>query len=367
MTADVERPCVLRARVAAGPLRSAAALLRALRDGQSQAAPVQRFPVHAHRARHAVVDESLGTGFDHLVGPVEEVVDGVPLADLRVVLATSWLSALPLSEVVLGTLARVYRATVETVRATCLPTTHNNACIAAASAVVEAAAAVRRDPGTVVLVVAARNLDRQTFALFDRGRALSTTGELNSFAAERDGVVLGEGHAVLLIGDRRRAGMIAEAWDNSHLHLVGGALSSDAHHPVRPHPEGDGVHAAAMAALDEAGWRLADIASVNAHGTGTPANDDSELAAYDRFVSAGQRVYSSKTVHGHCLETAAGVELVAAWAIALNGHVPPQVHPISTPLRDYCGPGAVKGGRGLLVNSAFGGANSAIAFVVVDG
>ena len=144
---------------------------------------------------------------------------------------------------------------------------------------------------------------------FARLGALAEDG-CRPFGLSRQGLVLGEGAAFLLVESldsarARGAEPLAE--------LAGAGLSCDAHHPTSPHPEGAGAARAVRAALSDAGVRPDDVGWISAHGTGTPANDRAEVLAL-RSVFTGRRPPASsvKSLSGHGLGAASAIEAVLA-------------------------------------------------------
>jgi nodulation protein E len=141
------------------------------------------------------------------------------------------------------------------------------------------------------------------------------------FTKDRRGMVLGEGAGVFVIETLERArsrgaAIIAE--------IAGCGMSSDAHDIVQPSE--DGAVNAMRLALADAGMAPADIDYVNAHGTGTPANDVTETRAIRRiFGPEADRipVSSTKSMHGHALGAAGALELVAVLGALTEGIVPP--------------------------------------------
>lgn len=141
------------------------------------------------------------------------------------------------------------------------------------------------------------------------------------FDADRDGLVLSEGAAVLVLerqGDARARGAHVRAL------LRGCASSSDAHHPVAPHPEGAGAERALRAALADAGCAPGDVDHVNAHGTSTPAGDTAEaLALLRTFDGTPPPVTATKGVLGHALGASAAIEAALTVLTMQHGHIPP--------------------------------------------
>jgi 3-oxoacyl-[acyl-carrier-protein] synthase II len=162
-------------------------------------------------------------------------------------------------------------------------------------------------------------LARAAFAALD---ALSDSGISRPFDARRDGFVMGEGAAVLVL---ERAGG-AEARGARVLgRLRGYGASSDAHHLTAPREDGLGQAGAIAAALADAGVGAGEIDYVNAHGTSTPLNDRAETRALKLALGAHAReipVSSTKSAIGHLLGAAGAVEAVAT-LLALRDRVAP--------------------------------------------
>jgi len=198
-----------------------------------------------------------------------------------------------------------------------------SACAAGAHAIGDAARLVRSGDADAVVAggseAALSPLARAAFSALD---ALSPTGISRPFDARRDGFVMGEGAAVLVLEEAEQA----EARGAPVLgEVLGYAATSDAHHLTAPEPEGTGAAAAIRGALADAGLQAADVDYVNAHGTSTPLNDRSETAALK--AALGERageipVSSTKSAIGHLLGAAGAVEAVAT-VLALRDAVAP--------------------------------------------
>jgi 3-oxoacyl-[acyl-carrier-protein] synthase II len=144
---------------------------------------------------------------------------------------------------------------------------------------------------------------------FGNMTALSNKGVSMPFDAHRDGFVIGEGGAVLVLEDLDRA--VARG---AHIYAVvaGAANTADAHHITAPAPDGAGAVACMELALLDADLAAADITHVNAHGTSTPLNDGAEAAALTKvFGAPGPAVTSIKGITGHSLGAAGSLEAVA--------------------------------------------------------
>jgi len=144
------------------------------------------------------------------------------------------------------------------------------------------------------------------------------------FDADRDGFVIGEGAATLILEEResalaRGAPILAE--------LVGYASTSDAFHMTAPHPEGDGAARAMLGACADAGISPADIGYINAHGTSTAPNDRIETLAVKRvFGGTVPPMSSTKSVTGHTLGAAGALEALACVQALRTQTLPPTVN-----------------------------------------
>jgi 3-oxoacyl-[acyl-carrier-protein] synthase II len=156
---------------------------------------------------------------------------------------------------------------------------------------------------------------------FGNMTALSTVGISRPFDARRDGFVLGEGAAVLIL----------EEWSNAVARgatilgeILGGASTADAHHITAPAPGGVGAIACMRLALAESGLEPGDVKQVNAHGTSTPINDAAEAAAITAVFGPGNvPVVSTKGVTGHALGAAGALEAAAALLSIEHRLIPP--------------------------------------------
>jgi nodulation protein E len=141
------------------------------------------------------------------------------------------------------------------------------------------------------------------------------------FCKERRGMVLGEGGAMLVL-EPLEAALARGA--RIYAEIVGFGMSSDAHHLTQPSLEGPAR--AMCAAMADGGLRPEQIGYINAHGTATPANDPTEIAAVRSVLGAqAERVAisSTKSMHGHALGAAGAIEAVATVLALKNGVLPP--------------------------------------------
>ena len=198
-----------------------------------------------------------------------------------------------------------------------------SACAAGAHAIGAAARLIEYGDADAVVTggseAAMSPLTRAAFGALD---ALSDTGISRPFDARRDGFVLGEGAAVLVLEDAERA---AERGARVLAEVAGYGATSDAHHLTAPDPQGTGAAAAIRVALQDAGLTPDDVDYVNAHGTSTPLNDRAETAALK--AALGERAHqipisSTKSAIGHLLGAAGAVEAVAT-VLALRDRVAP--------------------------------------------
>ena len=160
-------------------------------------------------------------------------------------------------------------------------------------------------------------------AAFGNMTALSTSGQSRPFDVRRDGFVIAEGGAVLVLEELGRA---RARGARIYAELLGGASSADAHHITAPAPGGAGAIGCMELALEDAGIAAGDIAHVNAHGTSTPLNDLAEAEAiYKIFGRPGPPVTSIKGVTGHSLGAAGAIEGVACVLSIDRRLIPPTV------------------------------------------
>lgn len=156
---------------------------------------------------------------------------------------------------------------------------------------------------------------------FTNMTALSTRGVSMPFDVRRDGFMIGEGGAILVLEELDRA--VARG---AHLYaeVAGSGSSADAHHITAPSPHGTGAVACMRAAMLDAGLAADEIVHVNAHGTSTTANDAAEADAITEvFGSPGPVVTSIKGITGHSLGAAGSLEAVALALTMAHRTIPP--------------------------------------------
>jgi 3-oxoacyl-[acyl-carrier-protein] synthase II len=199
-----------------------------------------------------------------------------------------------------------------------------SACAAGAHAIGTSASLIQAGAADAVVTggseAALTPLSRAAFAALD---ALSDSGISRPFDARRDGFVMGEGGAVLVLEDAEKA----KARGATILATIKGyGASSDANHITAPQPEGIGAADAIRQALETAGLTPEDVDYVNAHGTSTPLNDRAETMAIK--AALGERaaeipVSSTKSAIGHLLGAAGAVEAVATILALRDKMAPP--------------------------------------------
>lgn len=191
----------------------------------------------------------------------------------------------------------------------------SNACASGANAIGWAADMIRSGRCKRVLAGGFDALARLVFAGFDSLRALAPSGIPRPFDAQRDGLALGEGAAVMLLEaeDARQSDALGD--------VAGYSTATDLHHLTQPDPEGKAAIRTMTSACAQAGVSPAQIGYINSHGTGTPFNDVAEasaIAAWAGDVVATIPVSSTKSAMGHLLGGAGAVEAVIC-LMALRG------------------------------------------------
>jgi len=160
-------------------------------------------------------------------------------------------------------------------------------------------------------------------AAFTNMTALSSSGVSRPFDRRRDGFVIAEGGAALLLEELDRA---VDRGAHIYAEVLGSASTADAHHLTAPAPGGAGALACMELALEDARVTAADVAHVNAHGTSTPLNDLAEAEALEKlFGTPGPVITSIKGVTGHSLGAAGAIE-AACCALTIDRRmIPPTI------------------------------------------
>jgi 3-oxoacyl-[acyl-carrier-protein] synthase II len=206
------------------------------------------------------------------------------------------------------------------------------ACASGGNAIGDAMRIIQRgDADAMIAGGTEAAITKLSVAGFCAMKAMSTRNDdppraVRPFDATRDGFVMGEGAGVVVLeslehAERRGARIYAE--------LVGYGMSGDAYHITQPDPEADGAARSMRNALADAGMAPEEIDYINAHGTSTPYNDRVETLAIKKVFGAHARrlaVSSTKSMMGHLLGAAGGVEFIACVLAITRGAIPPTIN-----------------------------------------
>ncbi len=273
----------------------------------------------------AVAPERLGVyvgsgigGMDTFISTTEKFLSGGPrkVSPLFIPMMISNMAA--------GNIAIRYKA-----MGPCLPVV--TACATSSHAIGEAYRAVRFGYADAIIAGGTEAaINGLAIAGFTNSTALSTRNVPNDssipFDARRDGFVIGEGAAIVILEEyehakRRGAKIFGE--------MTGYANTCDAFHITAPHSEAEGAANAIRLALDEAGYTKEMKLYYNAHGTSTPLNDKAETVALKKVLGedAAKKVHisSTKSMTGHMLGAAGAVEVIACVTALQTGEIPPTI------------------------------------------
>lgn len=211
------------------------------------------------------------------------------------------------------------------------------ACAASANAIGDGAEIIRRGAADVMLAGGGEaTLCEFGIGCFNKSRALSTRnddpqGASRPFDLHRDGFVMAEGSACLVLEERERA---VRRGARIYGEVLGYGMTSDAYHVTLPRPGGAGAAGAMTAALRDAALPAARLDYINAHGTSTAANDATETAAIKTALgeetAAAVPVSSTKSMTGHLLGGAGALESIFCLLAMRDGMLPPTIN-YSTP------------------------------------
>jgi 3-oxoacyl-[acyl-carrier-protein] synthase II len=207
-----------------------------------------------------------------------------------------------------------------------------SACASGAHAIGEALRLLRAGDADVILAGGTEaTITPMALSGFGNARTLSTRNDdpqraSRPFDQDRDGFVIGEGAGVIVLetedhARRRGAPLLCE--------LIGYGASADAFHMTAPSTDGDGAARAMKRALDDSGMAADEVQYINAHGTSTPTGDPVEVAAVKRVFGEHARklmMSSTKSMTGHLLGAAGGLEAVVTALTLSRGVVPPTIN-----------------------------------------
>jgi 3-oxoacyl-[acyl-carrier-protein] synthase II len=210
--------------------------------------------------------------------------------------------------------------------------THVSACASSAHALGESAEMIRRGMADAMVAGGAEAaVIPLAIGAFSTMHAMSRRNDdpehaSRPFDKDRDGFVLSEGSAAVILEEREHA--LARG---AHIYaeLIGYGATADAYHITSPSPEGEGNARAMRMALTEAGLRPSDIDYINAHGTSTQPNDREETAAIKQVFGDHARkvmISSTKSMTGHLLGAAGALEAIACVLAIQNSCIPPTIN-----------------------------------------
>jgi len=208
-----------------------------------------------------------------------------------------------------------------------------SACATSNHAIGEALDAIRLGRADVIVAGGAEAaIVEMGIGAFNAMRALSVRNDApqrasRPFDASRDGFVMGEAGAVLVLEE---LGHARSRGAHIYAELIGYGLTADAHHVTEPDPTGTAPAGAILMALGDAGVAPEQVGYVNAHATSTPVGDPNEIRSIKLALGEDHAsrclVSSTKSMHGHCLGAAGGIE-AALTALALEtGQIPPTIN-----------------------------------------
>jgi 3-oxoacyl-[acyl-carrier-protein] synthase II len=247
-----------------------------------------------------------------------------------------------------------------------------SACATGASAIGEASEMIRRGDATVILAGGSEcAITPIGIAAFAAIRALSRHNDdpacaSRPFDATRDGFVMGEGAGILLLEDEEHA---RARGARIYSELVGYGATADAHHITEPAPGGAGLVRALKRAMEKAELTADDVSYINAHGTATVLNDRNETAALKTVFGADTKVpiSSTKSMIGHTLGAAGGIEAAISVLSTYNNIMPPTINLTHSDPEcdlDYIPLTAREGKVNVALSNSmgFGGHNAVLAF-----
>jgi 3-oxoacyl-[acyl-carrier-protein] synthase II len=206
-----------------------------------------------------------------------------------------------------------------------------SACASSTTAIIDAFNYIRLGKADMIIAGGSEAaINESGIGGFNASKALSTHNEnpqaaSRPFDVKRDGFVMGEGGAAMVIESldsalARGATIIAE--------VAGGGMAADAYHLTGTHPDGEGAYLGMLDALDDAGIDASAIDYINAHATSTPLGDESELKAIARVFGENKNlnISGTKSMTGHLLGAAGAVEAIITLKALQENIVPPTIN-----------------------------------------
>ena len=207
-----------------------------------------------------------------------------------------------------------------------------SACASSTNALIDSFNYIRLGKADVILTGGSEAAVTETgIGGFNAMKALSERNDSpktasRPFDLDRDGFVMGEGSAAIILEEYEHA---KKRGATIYAEMVGGGMSADAHHITAPHPEGNGACKVMLNALEDANITPDEMDYINVHGTSTPLGDISEAMAIQKVF--GEHAYdlnisSTKSMTGHLLGAAGAVEATACILAINNGVIPPTIN-----------------------------------------
>ncbi len=207
-----------------------------------------------------------------------------------------------------------------------------SACASATNALIDAMTYIRLGKADIIVTGGSEAAVTPVgIGGFNAMHALSTRNDSpetasRPFDKDRDGFVMGEGGACIILEEYEHA---KARGAKIYAEIVGGGMSADAHHLTAPHPEGLGALNVMRNALEDANMTAGDIDYINVHGTSTPLGDIAETKAIKSVFGADAynlNISSTKSMTGHLLGAAGAVEAAACIMSIVNDEVPPTIN-----------------------------------------
>ena len=253
-----------------------------------------------------------------------------------------------------------------------------SACATSSHAVADAFMLIQRGSADIMVCGGSESpITELSIGGFNSMRALSTWNDRHleasrPFDKDRNGFVMGEGSGALILEELEHA---IQRGAHIYAEIAGVGLTADANHITAPDPTGDGAARSMKACILDAGLQVEDVDYINAHGTSTPYNDVTETKAIKSVF--GEHAYklavsSNKSMTGHLLGAAGGIEAIATVMSIANDVIPPTIN-LENPDPEcdlfYCPKNAVKRPVHVAISNTFGfgGHNASLLFKKFQG